>query len=189
MVSALREREALVYSVGSCAERYSDSGSHGQRRRANVRGVALSKVALSRRAIETPASPIRRLMPYADRAKARGIKVYHLNIGQPDIETPEEMMNGYRNIDIKVLSYGPSQGLKDYVDVLVQYYGRVGINVRAQDILVTTGGSEAIMFALDTVADAGDEVIVPEPFYTNYSGFAATASVKLVPVTCLAETG
>ena len=149
----------------------------------------MSKVALSRRAIETPASPIRRLMPYADRAKARGIKVYHLNIGQPDIETPEEMMNGYRNIDIKVLSYGPSQGLKDYVDVLVQYYGRVGINVRAQDILVTTGGSEAIMFALDTVADAGDEVIVPEPFYTNYSGFAATASVKLVPVTCLAETG
>jgi len=149
----------------------------------------LSKVALSRRAIETPASPIRRLVPYADRAKARGIKVYHLNIGQPDIETPAEMMDGYRNVDIKVLSYGPSQGLKEYIDALVLYYGRVGIEVRAQDILVTTGGSEAIMFALDTVADAGDEVIVPEPFYTNYSGFASTASVKLVPVTCLAETG
>jgi aspartate aminotransferase len=151
--------------------------------------VTLSKVALSRRAIETPASPIRRLMPYADRAKARGIKVYHLNIGQPDIETPPEMMNGYRDVDIKVLSYGPSQGLKEYIDALAQYYGRVGINVRPQDILVTTGGSEAIMFALDTVADAGDEILVPEPFYTNYAGFASTASVKLVPVTCLAETG
>ncbi|HEX6186598.1 MAG TPA: pyridoxal phosphate-dependent aminotransferase [Pyrinomonadaceae bacterium] len=149
----------------------------------------MSKVALSRRAIETPASPIRRLMPYADRAKARGVKVYHLNIGQPDIETPVEMMDGYRNVDIKVLSYGPSQGLKEYIDALVLYYGRVGIEVRAQDILVTTGGSEAIMFALDTVADAGDEIIVPEPFYTNYAGFASTASVKLVPVTCLAETG
>jgi aspartate aminotransferase len=154
-----------------------------------VSGITLSKVALSRRAIETPASPIRRLVPYADRAKARGIKVYHLNIGQPDIETPAEMMNGYRNVDIKVLSYGPSQGLKEYIDALVLYYGGVGIEVRSQDILVTTGGSEAIMFALDTVADAGDEVIVPEPFYTNYSGFASTASVKLVPVTCLAETG
>lgn len=149
----------------------------------------MSRVALSRRAIETPASPIRRLVPYADRAKARGVKVYHLNIGQPDIETPAEMMDAYRNVDIKVLSYGPSQGLKEYIDALVPYYSRVGIDVRAQDILVTTGGSEAIMFALDTVADAGDEVIVPEPFYTNYSGFASTASVKLVPVTCLAETG
>lgn len=149
----------------------------------------MSRVALSRRAIETPASPIRRLVPYADRAKARGIKVYHLNIGQPDIETPAEMMNGYRDVDIKVLSYGPSQGLKEYIDALALYYGHVGIEVRPQDILVTTGGSEAIMFALDTVADAGDEVIVPEPFYTNYAGFASTASVKLVPVTCLAETG
>src|SRR5438132_1747703 len=122
--------------------------------------TALTKARISSRAIETPASPIRRLMPYADRAKARGIKVYHLNIGQPDIETPQEMMNGYRNIDIKVLSYGPSQGLKDYVDALVQYYGRVGIKVRAEDVLVTTGGSEAIWFALDAVADAGDEVHV-----------------------------
>lgn len=149
----------------------------------------MSKVRLSSRAIETPASPIRRLVPYADRAKARGIKVYHLNIGQPDIETPAEMMNGYRNVDIKVLAYGPSQGLKDYADALVQYYGGVGIEVQAQDILITTGGSEAISFALDAVTDAGDEVIVPEPFYSNYAGFAATACIKLVPVTCLAETG
>ncbi len=149
----------------------------------------MSEVRLSSRAVEMPASPIRRLVPYADRARARGIKVYHLNIGQPDIETPAEMMDGYRHVDIKVLSYGPSQGLKEYIDALVDYYRRAGIAVRPEDVLVTTGGSEAISFALDAVADAGDEVIVPEPFYTNYAGFAATACVKLVPVTCLAETG
>jgi aspartate aminotransferase len=149
----------------------------------------MSEVRLSSRAVEMPASPIRRLVPYADRARARGIKVYHLNIGQPDIETPVEMMNGYRNVNIKVLSYGPSQGLKEYIAALVEYYGRVGIKLDLPDVCVTTGGSEAIAFALDAVADAGDEVIVPEPFYTNYAGFAATACVKLVPVTCLAETG
>jgi aspartate aminotransferase len=149
----------------------------------------MNGVRLSSRAAEMPASPIRRLVPYADRAKARGIKVYHLNIGQPDIETPAEMMDGYRHVNIKVLSYGPSQGLKEYIEVLVRYYARVGIVVRPEDVLVTTGGSEAISFALDAVADAGDEVIVPEPFYTNYAGFAATACVRLVPVTCLAETG
>jgi aspartate aminotransferase len=151
--------------------------------------ITLSRVKLSERAHEMPASPIRRLAPFAELAKARGIKVYHLNIGQPDVETPAEMMNGYRNVDIKVLAYGPSQGLKDYIDALVQYYDGVGIKVRAQDVLITTGGSEAISFALNAVADAGDEVIVPEPFYTNYAGFAATACVNLVPVTCLAETG
>jgi len=149
----------------------------------------MSEVRLSSRAVEMPASPIRRLVPFADRAKARGVKVYHLNIGQPDIETPVEMMDGYRNVNIKVLSYGPSQGLKEYIAALVEYYRRVGINVNAADVSVTTGGSEAIAFALDAVADAGDEVIVPEPFYTNYAGFAVTACVKLVPVTCLAETG
>ena len=149
----------------------------------------MNQVRLSKRAIEMPASPIRRLVPLADRAKARGVKVYHLNIGQPDIETPVEMMSGYHRVDIKVLSYGPSQGLKEYQDALVRYYRSVGVNVERADILVTTGGSEAISFAFDAVADPGDEVIVPEPFYTNYAGFAATASLKLAPVTCLAETG
>jgi aspartate aminotransferase len=149
----------------------------------------MSEVRLSGRAVDMPASPIRRLVPFADRAKARGIKVYHLNIGQPDIETPVEMMDGYRNVDIKVLSYGPSQGLKEYIVALIEYYGRVGIKLNLPDVCVTTGGSEAIVFALDAVADTGDEIIVPEPFYTNYAGFAATAGVKLVPVTCLAETG
>jgi len=149
----------------------------------------MSEVRLSSRAVEMPASPIRRLVPYADRARARGVKVYHLNIGQPDIETPAEMMDGYRNVNIKVLSYGPSQGLPEYIAALVAYYRGVGISLKTQDLVVTTGGSEAISFALDAVADAGDEVILPEPFYTNYAGFAATACVKLVPVTCLAETG
>jgi len=149
----------------------------------------MSQVRLSRRAVEMPASPIRRLVPLADRAKARGVKVYHLNIGQPDIETPVEMMDGYHKFDIKVLSYGPSQGLKEYIDSLVGYYRGVGINVQPADVLITTGGSEAISFAFDAAADPGDEVIVPEPFYTNYAGFAATASLKLAPVTCVAETG
>ena len=149
----------------------------------------MSEVRLSRRGAEMPASPIRRLVPFADSARARGIKVYHLNIGQPDIETPAEMMNGYRNVNIKVLSYGPSQGLKEYIDALAGYYRGVGIDVQAADTIVATGGSEAISFAFDAVADPGDEVIVPEPFYTNYAGFAATASLKLAPVTCLAETG
>jgi aspartate aminotransferase len=149
----------------------------------------MSEVRLSKRGLEMPASPIRRLVPFADSAKARGIKVYHLNIGQPDIETPAEMMNGYRNVNIKVLSYGPSQGLKEYIDALAGYYRGVGISVEPTSIIVATGGSEAISFAFDAVADPGEEVIVPEPFYTNYAGFAATASLKLVPVTCLAETG
>lgn len=146
-------------------------------------------LSLSERARLTPASPIRRLVPYADKARQRGIRVYHLNIGQPDVETPAAMLEGYRRIDFKVLSYGPSQGLPEYLAALVEYYRRVGIAVKPADIIVTTGGSEAISFALDTVADPGDEVVVPEPFYTNYAGFAATASVKLVPVTCRAEDG
>jgi aspartate aminotransferase len=154
-----------------------------------MRGVEVKRVTLSRRGTDMPASPIRRLVPYADAAKARGTKVYHLNIGQPDVETPVEMMDGYRKVDIKVLSYGPSGGLKEYIDALVEYYRRVGIVLNPTDILITTGGSEAISFAFDAVADPGDEIIVPEPFYTNYAGFAATAAVKLVPVTCLAETG
>ena len=149
----------------------------------------MNPVRISRRAVEIPASPIRRLVPYADKAKARGIKVYHLNIGQPDVETPAEMMAGYHNFNVKVLSYGPSQGLPEYIAALVEYYRRVGITIETRDVIVTTGGSEAIAFAFDAVADAGDEIIVPEPFYTNYAGFAATACLRLVPVTCRAEDG
>lgn len=144
---------------------------------------------LSQRALMMPASPIRRLVPYAEKAKARGIKVYHLNIGQPDIETPQEILDGYKKIDIKVLEYGHSAGLKSYIQTLVQYYQQVGIAVQAEDILVTTGGSEAISFALKAICDPGEEVIVPEPFYTNYLGFAIMAGVKIVPVLTRPETG
>ncbi|MGQ9708197.1 MAG: pyridoxal phosphate-dependent aminotransferase [bacterium] len=143
----------------------------------------------SERARLMPASPIRRLVPYAEKAKARGIKVYHLNIGQPDIETPAEIMNGYKKIDIKVLEYGHSAGLKSYIKSLVEYYQNAGIAVAPNEILVTTGGSEAISFALQALCDPGDEVIVPEPFYTNYFGFAMMAGVRLVPVTTKPENG
>jgi aspartate aminotransferase len=146
-------------------------------------------VVLSQRGAGVPASPIRKLVPYADKAKARGIKVYHLNIGQPDIETPAEMLDAYRNLDMKVIAYGPSGGLYDYVEALAGYYQGVGIEVGPENILVTTGGSEAIMFVYDAITDPGDEVIVPEPFYTNYAGFAAMLNVKVVPLTTHAEQG
>lgn len=147
------------------------------------------ELRLSARARLMPASPIRRLVPYAEQAKARGIRVYHLNIGQPDIETPVQIINGYRQIDIKVLEYGHSAGLKSYIRTLVDYYRRVGIAVEETDILVTTGGSEAISFALQAVADPGDEILVPEPFYTNYLGFAIMAGVRVVPITTSRSNG
>lgn len=144
---------------------------------------------LSVRAIEIQASPIRKLMPYAGKAKAKGIKVYHLNIGQPDIETPAEMIKVYHEFNEKVLAYGPSQGLDIYRHSLVSYYAHHGIEVDESDIIVTTAGSEAIIFALLVVCNEGEEVIVPEPFYTNYNGFATMASVKIKPLTTYAEQG
>ncbi len=144
---------------------------------------------LSTRAIEIQASPIRKLAPYADDAKARGIKVYHLNIGQPDIETPKEIMDVYNHFDEKVLCYGPSQGLLKYRQSLVRYYEKHNIPLQTDDIIITTAGSEAIIFALLATCNAGDEVIVPEPFYTNYNGFATIAGVKLKPLTTYAEDG
>jgi len=147
------------------------------------------EVRLSERGKRMPASPIRKLVPLADRARQRGIKVYHLNIGQPDIETPPEILNAYRNIDIKVLGYGPSGGLASYVAALVSYYRGVGIDVEPCDILVTTAGSEALLFAFKAVADVDDEIIVPEPFYTNYLGFAVMSEISLVPLTTRVEDG
>ena len=144
---------------------------------------------LSKRALEIQASPIRKLMPYANDAKKRGIKVYHLNIGQPDIETPPEMIREYHNFSEKVLEYGPSQGLDVYRKGLVEYYHNQGIEVNENDIIVTTAGSEAITFAMMVICNEGDEIIVPEPFYTNYNGFATMASIKLVPLTTYAEDG
>ena len=149
----------------------------------------MNRLDISNRGKEIPASPIRKLVPYADEAKNRGIKVYHLNIGQPDIPTPEPMMNVIKNTDIKVLAYGPSGGLYDYVQNLAAYYQRNNIDVSKEDIIVTTAGSEAIIFTMMAVMDPGDEVIIPEPFYTNYNGFAVMAGIKIVPVTTRPEEG
>jgi aspartate aminotransferase len=144
---------------------------------------------ISQRAIEVQASPIRKLMPYANEAKKNGIKVYHLNIGQPDIPTPKEMIKVYHHYDEKVLEYGPSQGLDRYRQSLVHYYQKNNIAISIEDIIVTTAGSEAIVFALLVTCNPGDEVIIPEPFYTNYNGFASMTGVNLVPLTTYAETG
>jgi len=144
---------------------------------------------LSKRAREIQASPIRKLNPYANSAKKRGIKVYHLNIGQPDLPTPKEMLKAYHEFSDEVLAYGPSQGLDLYREGLVNYYGNLGIKLNVEDIIVTTGGSEAITFAMMVVGEVGDEIIVPEPFYTNYNGFATMAGITLIPLTTYAEDG
>lgn len=138
---------------------------------------------LSERGKIMPSSPIRRLVPFAEQAIAKGKHIYPLNIGQPDIKTPDTFMNAIKNLDMPVLAYGHSGGLWSLRKKLVHYYKRFNINVEADDILVTTGGSEAIIFTLMAIADAGDEIIVPEPFYTNYNGFAVEAGAKIVPIT------
>lgn len=144
---------------------------------------------LSDRAIDIQASPIRKLMPFADAAKKKGVHVYHLNIGQPDIKTPQEMLDVYKNYHDKVLCYGPSQGLDVYRTNLVRYYKKHGIEIQKEDIIVTTAGSEAIVFAMLVTCNQGDEIIIPEPFYTNYNGFANMTGVKIVPLTTFAEDG
>ncbi|MBL7751562.1 MAG: pyridoxal phosphate-dependent aminotransferase [Chitinophagaceae bacterium] len=144
---------------------------------------------LSTRGKEMPASPIRKLVPFAEAAKKRGTKVYHLNIGQPDIETPPAILDAVRHADIKTLEYSHSAGNESYRRKLVQYYKKVGIDVTHEDIIITTGGSEAIMFGFFACLNPGDEVIIPEPFYANYNGFACAAGVKVVPITSHIETG
>ena len=144
---------------------------------------------ISKRGQAMPASPIRKLVPYAEAAKKRGIKVYHLNIGQPDIETPKMILDAVRNSDFKVLEYSHSAGNESYRRKLVGYYESVGIHVNHNEIIITTGGSEAIQFGFMACLDAGDEVIIPEPFYANYNGFAVAAGVKVVPVTSHIENG
>ena len=136
-----------------------------------------------------PASPIRKLVPYAETAKKKGIKVYHLNIGQPDIETPKLVLDAVRNSDFKILEYSHSAGNESYRKKLTGYYHSVGIDVNAQQIIITTGGSEAILFGFLACLNPGDEVIIPEPFYANYNGFAVAAGVVVVPVTSSIETG
>ncbi len=144
---------------------------------------------ISNRGNAMPASPIRKLVPYAEAAKKRGLTVYHLNIGQPDIETPKQIRDAIHNADFKILEYTHSAGLESYRKKLAQYYQGVGINVDHNEIIITTGGSEAILFGFMACLDPGDEVIIPEPFYANYNGFAIAAGVNVVPITSHIENG
>jgi aspartate aminotransferase len=136
-----------------------------------------------------PASPIRRLAPLATAARAAGKTIYALNIGQPDIETPRAILDRLRGYDARFIPYGPSQGLPEFIEALCIYYRSVGLDVAAEDVFVTTAGSEALLFTLGAICDPGDEILVFEPFYTNYNGFAAMVGVVPVPVTTRAEDG
>lgn len=144
---------------------------------------------ISSRGVQMPSSPIRKLVPFAEAAKKKGIKVFHLNIGQPDIETPKAMLDAVRHTDMKVLEYSHSAGFESYRKKLVEFYGRSGLNLNINQIIVTTGGSEAIQFALMSCLDSGDEVIIPEPFYANYNGFAVAAQVVIKPISSSIEEG
>lgn len=136
-----------------------------------------------------PPSPIRKLVPYAEAVKKKGIKIYHLNIGQPDIETPNAVLEAVRSSDFKILEYSHSGGTESYRKKLVTYYRKAGIDISYNQIIITTGGSEAILFGFMACLDIGDEVIIPEPFYANYNGFAVEAGVNVVPITSHIETG
>lgn len=142
---------------------------------------------ISERGVLMPPSPIRKLTPFADKAKQKGLKVYHLNIGQPDIETPPAIIEAVHKADVKVLEYSPSQGFESYRKKLTGYYASRDIKVDPNEIIVTTGGSEAILFALMSCLNPGDEVIIPEPFYANYNGFAVSAAIKVVPINSTIE--
>ncbi len=139
--------------------------------------------SISERGKAIPASPIRRLVPYAEEAKRKGRKVYHLNIGQPDIPTPEVALNALRNINLKVIEYSHSAGNESYRRKLAAFYRKIGINIDFTELMITTGGSEAILFSMLACLNPGEEVITPEPFYANYNGFATTAGIKIIPVT------
>lgn len=136
-----------------------------------------------------PESPIRKLVPFSEIAKNKGYKVYHLNIGQPDIKSPKVAIDAVKNVDLEVLEYSHSAGFESYRKKLALYYKNHDINVDYQDIIITTGGSEALLFAIGSTMDDGDEVIIPEPFYANYNGFSAANGVKVVPVISSIETG
>lgn len=144
---------------------------------------------ISNRAIEMPQSPIRKLAPLASSAKERGVKVYHLNIGQPDLETPQEGLDVLKNIDRHVLEYSPSQGFKSYREKLVKYYAKYSIILDANDIIVTCGGSEAVLFAFMSCLNPGDEIIIPEPSYANYMAFAISAGAKIRSIATTIEEG
>lgn len=138
---------------------------------------------------EMPPSPIRKLVPFAEKAKKEGKKIYHLNIGQPDIETPDTMLNAIHNFPLKVVEYSHSAGLESYRKKLTGYYKRFGIELDYTEIIITTGGSEAIEIAMMSCMDPGDEILIPEPFYANYNGFSAKANVKVIPIRSTIESG
>ena len=144
---------------------------------------------ISNKGNQMPESPIRKLVPFAEIAKKKGHKVYHLNIGQPDIKTPEVALNAVKNSDVKVLEYSHSAGFESYRRKLSQYYIAHNVAVNFEDIIITTGGSEALLFAMGTTMDSGDEIIIPEPFYANYNGFSTASGVTVVPVISTIETG
>jgi aspartate aminotransferase len=146
-------------------------------------------VRISNRAKEMQASPIRKLYPYAVEAKKKGITVYHLNIGQPDVPTPRQIFEGIRNFSDPVLPYGPSDGIPELREAIAHYFERFGVKVSPSEVFITTGGSEAILFAFLLVGDYGDEVLVPEPFYTNYQGFAQQVGIILRPIPTSVEDG
>lgn len=149
----------------------------------------MTSLSISHRGRLMPASPIRKLVPYAEAAKKKGVKVYHLNIGQPDIETPKAVLDAVRHSEFKILEYSHSAGNESYRRKLVDYYKSVGITIDHNQIIITTGGSEAILFGFMACLDPGDEVIIPEPFYANYNGFAVAAGVNVVPITSYIESG
>jgi len=144
---------------------------------------------ISNKGIQMPASPIRKLTPFAEKAKSEGKKVYHLNIGQPDIETPVGMINAIKNIDFKIWAYTPSEGTLSYRKKLVSYYNKLNYHIKPEEIIVTTGGSEALIITLMTCLNPGDEIIIPEPFYANYNGFACQADVVVKPIMSYIEDG
>lgn len=144
---------------------------------------------ISNRGTEMPASPIRRLTPYAEAAKNKGVKVYHLNIGQPDIKTPEVAIKAMHQLDMDIIGYSPSDGNESYRKKLSAYYQGIGIDVSSDQVMVTTGGSEAISLSFLSCMDMGDEVIVPEPFYANYYGFASSTGIKVIPLTSDIDDG
>lgn len=144
---------------------------------------------ISKKGLSMPSSPIRKLVPYSETAKKKGIKVYHLNIGQPDIETPKNAIDALKNADLHIVEYSHSAGILSYRKKLIEYYSRYNIQLDENQIIVTNGGSEAILFAFNSCMDEGDEVIIPEPFYANYNGFATSSGVVIKPIFSSIETG
>ena len=160
-----------------------------EKKNAILHQIIKNMPSISIRGKKMPESPIRKLAPFADLAKSKGRKVYHLNIGQPDIKSPELAIEAIKNIQLDIIEYGPSAGYERYRKKLAKFYQNQNVSVATEDIMITTGGSEALLFALGSIMDPEDEVIIPEPFYANYSAFSAESSARVVPVISNIESG